>query len=122
LTPRGLIPLLGYLRELGVVPTANIPAPVGQREELMVRYADFLHEERGLAEGTIRWYLHVAELLLSDRVNELEDVARLTGADVNAWALRVRTALCRSRSRWVKNASTSSVSTSATSRWQMRWQ
>ena len=87
LTPRGLIPLLGYLRGLGVVPAASICAPVGPREDLLARYAVFLGEERGLAEGTIRWYLYVAELFLSDRVNELEDVARLSGADVNAFVL-----------------------------------
>jgi integrase/recombinase XerD len=87
LTVRGLIPLLGYLRGLGVVPAASIPAPAGPRQELLGRYATFLREDRGLAEGTIRWYLHVAELFLSDRVNERADVARLSGADVTAFVL-----------------------------------
>lgn len=86
-TPRGTFSLVGYLRRVGAAPDPVMVVTEAGREALLEQFAGFLRTERGLAEGTIRWYLHVAELFMSDRVNELGDVARLSGADVNAFVL-----------------------------------
>ena len=42
LTPRALAPLLGYLRELGVAPEAEIVVPATRAEALLERYRRYL--------------------------------------------------------------------------------
>jgi integrase/recombinase XerD len=65
MTPRGLIPLLGYLRGLGVVPEATATAPASPSGRLLVEFSDYLTSERGLAPETIAGYRHFAELFLA---------------------------------------------------------
>src|SRR5208283_4204220 len=59
--------------------------------ELMVdRYRRHLSQERGLVEGTVHFYVHVARLFLSERsVIEGVDLAGLQGADVIGFIGRV---------------------------------
>jgi site-specific recombinase XerD len=66
-SPRGVTPLLGYLREHGVVPEPPQAAAQGPVKELLEEFADYLVGERGLAEFTTRAYCYFAELLLSTR-------------------------------------------------------
>lgn len=98
LTPRGLIPLLGYLRELGVVPGPLAPVPDGPLDRLVTEFGDYLAAERGLARGTIRWYRHVAELFLSAHREKAgvdgRDLRSLTAAEVTPFLL----SQCRGRS------------------------
>ena len=95
LTPRGLIPLLGYLRELGAVPEPVAPVP---DDPLVEEFAGFLAAERGLAGGTIRWYRHVAGLFLSAHREKAgvdgSDLRSLTAAEVTPFPL----SQCRGRS------------------------
>jgi site-specific recombinase XerD len=56
LTPKALAPLLGYLRELGVAPEAEIAVPATQAEALLERYRRYLLAERGLREKVARGY------------------------------------------------------------------
>lgn len=86
-TPRGLNCLLGYLRGLEVVPALGVRVSMDPADQLVAQFVQFLREERALAAGTVRWYAHVAELFLSGRVCQFEDLARLTGADINAFVL-----------------------------------
>ena len=64
LTPRGLIPLLGYLRGLGVVPDEQEPEPEDPVGRLLAEFGDYLTTERGLSPRTIVGYLRVARLFL----------------------------------------------------------
>ena len=53
LSGRGIAPLLGYLRGLGVVPASPQPAACPASELLVQDYRRYLMRERGLAESTV---------------------------------------------------------------------
>lgn len=67
LSTKAMVPMLGYLRGLGVVPMAVPAALTTERELLQARFETYLIQERGLAAGTIVGYLHVARLFLTAR-------------------------------------------------------
>ena len=84
----GLVPLLSYLRELGVVPPAAQPAR-SSVELLLGRYREYLLVERGLVAGTARGYLDMVRPFVVSRAGkdgELE-LAGLTPADVLGFVL-----------------------------------
>lgn len=65
LTGRGMAPLLGYLRGLGVAPRAPLPPrPDSPAELLLERFSGYLRRERGLAAGTVWDYVHAARPFL----------------------------------------------------------
>jgi site-specific recombinase XerD len=57
LTPKALVPLLGYLRELGVVPQPAITTPLTLVDVLLERYRSYLLVERGLKITVARGYV-----------------------------------------------------------------
>lgn len=65
LTPRGLIPLLGYLRGIGVVPGPAEPGQDGPMDWLVVEFAGYLLSERGLSPRTVVGYQRVAARFLA---------------------------------------------------------
>lgn len=65
LTLRGVSPLLGYLRGLGVVPQPEPAAAVGRLEQMVEEFSGYLVNERGLAETTVANYRSVATSFLS---------------------------------------------------------
>jgi site-specific recombinase XerD len=87
LSPKALVPLLGYLRRLGVVPPPP-PAPATPAEALLGRYRRYLVIERGLVPETARGYAGAVRPFLAGRQDagglRLED---LTAADVTAFVL-----------------------------------
>jgi len=122
LSPKGLAPLLGYLRRLGEVPQPP-SAPATSAGLLLERYRQYLVTERGLAAATARGYADMVRPFLAGR----EDagglgLGELTAAEVTAFvlatcpgmpkgsakltvtALRSRSATCTSRAssagRW----------------------
>lgn len=85
---RAMMPLLSYLREIGVTPEAKPPqtplvAVLGQYRAWMV-------QERGLAPATLLRYGNTARCFLRQQamVGGVLNTAVLTGADVNAFLLR----------------------------------
>jgi integrase/recombinase XerD len=66
-SPKGVAPLLAYLRGLGVVPAPEPAIPGTPAEDLLERYRVYLVQERGLAAGTVAADLHVARLFLATR-------------------------------------------------------
>jgi len=64
-TPRALVPLLGYLRGLGLVPASIAPVPASPGGKLLAEFAGYLSSERGLCPETIAGYRHFAELFLT---------------------------------------------------------
>jgi hypothetical protein len=90
LSGRGLAPLLGYLRGLGVVPEPACPVPVTAVDVLLERYGGYLAAERGLAASTVRYYLDEARGFLAGREDRL---AGLTAAEVSGFTA----AECRRR-------------------------
>lgn len=86
-TPRGMFSLLGYLQGLGVAPA---PATVTRRtahDALLDEFAEFLRNERGLAERTIGCYRHAAGLFLSAQLGDAMDVGALSARQINAFVL-----------------------------------
>jgi site-specific recombinase XerD len=86
--PRALLPLLRYLREIGVTPAA-LPS-TAPLDELICRYHRWMLEERGLAETTMLRYDNTARRFLTEQAvtsNALHPET-LTGGDVNAFLLR----------------------------------
>lgn len=63
-SPKGLTPLLGYLRGLGVAPEPAPSVTGDPLEQLLVEFADFLTNERGLALATVCYYRTTAKRFL----------------------------------------------------------
>lgn len=80
LSERGLVPLLEFLRGLGVVPGADHRVPVAAVDVLLDRYGSYLAGERGLVASTVRYYLDGAREFLAGREDRL---AALTAAEVS---------------------------------------
>lgn len=90
LSERGLAPLLGFLRGLGVVPEPECPAPAAGVDVLLDRYRGYLAVERGLAASTVRSYLDEARGFVAGREDGL---GSLTAGQVSGFVV----AQCRRR-------------------------
>jgi integrase len=82
LSSRAVVPLLGYLRALGVAPP-RVPEPEAPGDRLIGRFAGYLARERCLAAESIRGYTGVARRFLAE-----VEVEGLAGADVIGFARR----------------------------------
>lgn len=82
-TPRGLAPVMGYLRRLQVAPPSMVAGPATPLETVLVEYGNFLVGERGLAAGTVTQYLRCAKRFLAWLPGNLvESLPALTGGQV----------------------------------------
>lgn len=87
LSPKSLRRLLGYLAGLGVLPAEDVVRSSVDR--LLGEFRVFLLEERGMATGSVRLYQGIARLFLAKRSEPLaDDLARLSGAEINTFVLR----------------------------------
>ncbi|MGH3837993.1 MAG: site-specific integrase [Pseudonocardiaceae bacterium] len=88
LSAKAMVPILDYLRDLGVVPAPTPLAPATEAEQLHERYRAYLVQERGLAAGTVACYLHVARLFFTARaVQGALQLDRLSAAEVTEFVL-----------------------------------
>src|SRR5207245_321007 len=73
---------------LGMRLAAGDVAPT-ELDRLLEQFCGYLVEERGLVAGSVRLYAGVARRFLTERSEPLaDDLACLSGADVNAFVLR----------------------------------
>jgi integrase/recombinase XerD len=89
-TGRTLAPLLGWLRELHVVPAVTNTVRSTPLDAVVDRYHDWLVEDRGLATPTVRRYEATARRFLEDRraaAGRRTGVEDLSGADVTVFLL-----------------------------------
>ena len=70
LTPRGLRPLLSYLRGLGVAPRPAAPTAATARSQLLDAFTDYLRVQRGLAPLTVVGYRRYVRTFLFERPEE----------------------------------------------------
>jgi integrase/recombinase XerD len=63
---RALVPLLDYLRSLGVVLPPRMPVPQTPADRLAARFGEYLARERGLAGESVRSYTGVARRFLAE--------------------------------------------------------
>jgi integrase/recombinase XerD len=84
----GMVPLLGYLRGLGVVPAAERPV-VTVAGELLERYRRYLVVERGLTVETARGYGDIVRAFVESRVGAAGrlELWELQAADVLGFLL-----------------------------------
>jgi integrase/recombinase XerD len=95
LSAKAMVPMLDYLRGLGVVPTPSPTFGATEVERLQENYRAYLVHERGLAVGTVVGYLHVARLFFATRAVEGElHLERLSASEVTEFVL----AECAARS------------------------
>lgn len=64
-SPKAMVPLVSYLRGVGVVPVPETSIPTAPAGRLIEEFRTYLVEERGLAAATIASNLHVARLFLA---------------------------------------------------------
>lgn len=88
LGPRGMAPLLAYLRMVGVAPEA-LPS-LAPLDVLLEQYREWMLGERGLADSTVLRYENTARRFLREQAvrDGVLMPAVLTGADVNVFLLR----------------------------------
>ena len=88
--PQSVALPLGYLRELGVVPTPTPAVSQGPLEELLAEYRRYLLVERGLSEHTVGdAYGPAARLFLAGREGpDGLGLERLSAADVSMFLAR----------------------------------
>lgn len=86
-SPRGLAPLLQYLRGLGAAPEPTVPCATTPLEKIVEEFTSYLERERGLARQTIVYYRRVGVLFLSTLrpAATLEDLADISVADMSAF-------------------------------------
>jgi integrase/recombinase XerD len=103
LSPKSLRRVFGYLDGLGVLPHEGaVPSPV---EQLLGEFRGYLLVERGMAAGSVRLYERVARLFLEERSQPLgDDLARLSGAEINVFVLREARRRSRSSAETVVSA------------------
>lgn len=87
LSPLSLRRLLGYLDGLGVLPADDaVRTPV---DGLLAEFRRYLLQERAVGARTVDLYEPFARLFLAGRSEPLaDDLARLSGVDVNTFVLR----------------------------------
>jgi integrase/recombinase XerD len=89
LTARSAAPLVQYLRRVDALAEPEPPGAVGPVEMLLADFCHYLLRERGLVEGTVRFYVHVARLFLTERVGaDGLDLAGLRAGDVTGFVAR----------------------------------
>lgn len=94
LSAKALVPLLGYLRDLGAVPPVP-PAALAGPEVLLETYRHYLLTERGLAAGSAGAYVTAVRPFVTARaVGDPPSLAGLVPADVSGFVL----AACPGRS------------------------
>ena len=92
LSPRGLAPLLAHLRELGVIPAADVAVPVGAVDQLLADYARFLRRERGFTDSTVQRYVGFARRFVTEHVANDDGGAahlqELSGHEITQFVVR----------------------------------
>jgi site-specific recombinase XerD len=100
LSLKGMQPMLGLLRELGVAPTHSAPAPQGPVEEVLERFRRYLTLERGMGSPAVYTYVERARPFLCGRISvdgRHVDLEHLSAGDVTAFVV----ACCPQQSRGV---------------------
>lgn len=84
-SPRALVPLLSYLRTLGVAPAQPAVVAVTAAEVALARFAGYLSAERGLAPATVASYLSQVRPFLVAYPGDLGGWVSLTPRQVTAF-------------------------------------
>jgi integrase/recombinase XerD len=87
-TTRGLAPLVGYLRDLQVVPRPVVPLPATPMESLIVEFSDYLTNERSLVPVSVHHHRRFARLFLTELgVTAEAQLAGVTASAITSFAV-----------------------------------
>jgi site-specific recombinase XerD len=85
---RGVVPLLRFLRDHGVIPAASMPTPIEPADQLIAQYCRYLDQERGLAPLSILRYRSTGLLFLTALPDPLTSTLRgLSATQVHQFVL-----------------------------------
>jgi integrase/recombinase XerD len=88
-SPRGLAPVLGFLRRRGVLPEPDVVPGDAQAEVVLARFRAYLVGERGLAAASVRCYLTQTRAFLQELPRPLESaLAGLEARTVTSFVVR----------------------------------
>lgn len=87
LTPRGLQPLLRYLRMLAVAPDPSAEIPEGWVEEVQRNFTDYLDGGRSLSPRTIECYRNLTRPFIVQCLAAREDADSLSALKINEFLL-----------------------------------
>lgn len=82
---KGVAPLLGYLRGIGILPRPEPPVLSMPADQLLAEFGAYLAHERGLTVGTINSNLRVARLFLATRPSRSLELEALSPSEVVAF-------------------------------------
>ncbi len=103
ISPRGMAPLLGYLRRIGAAPEPSSEAPATtELETLLAEYRTYLAKERGVAARTVEHYLTPARLFLSKR-SEMDGLGLkdLTAVEVTGFVVHATRGRRTGLAQWI---------------------
>ena len=84
----GFVPLVSYLRGIGVAPPASAVV-LTESEEMLDQFRQYLLHVRGLADGTVTGYVHAAALFLEATGYPAgRDLGQLGPRDINEFLVR----------------------------------
>lgn len=84
---RALVPLLGYLRALGVASASTPATPSTPAEALLQRFSSFLSTEKSLAPETVRSYASLVRPFVAAYAERPGGWASLTARDVDEFLI-----------------------------------
>jgi hypothetical protein len=87
-TTRSLAPFIAHLHQLGGAATLEVPSELTASQRLVLSFGTYLARERGLAGGTIRFYVHIARLFVGGRPGGA-DFCGLSAREVTAFTATV---------------------------------
>src|SRR5438128_2546524 len=86
---RAAVPLLGYLRQLGVLAEPVAEVACTPAEVLLEEFRGYLASERCLVAGSVRLYANVGRLFLVERLESTRcDLEHLTAGEIKQFVLR----------------------------------
>jgi integrase len=93
-TTKSLVPFIAYLRDAGALSGPEPATPRDEAERMLAAFRTYLVRERGVVEGTARFYVHVAGMLVAERTtSDGVDLTNLGAHDVTAFT----TGVCEGR-------------------------
>lgn len=89
-TRAAVAPFVAYLRAAGALPAPRVTPASTAAERVVDGFSEYLRSERGLVEGTVRFYVHVARLLVDERtLGNGVVLAGLSARDVTSFTTRL---------------------------------
>lgn len=89
-TTKSLAPLVAYLTRVEALEPVPSATPKDETERLLEKFRTYLRSERGLVEGTARFYVHIARLFVAEhRRGAVVTLDELSAHNITAFTTQV---------------------------------